>query len=114
MSSILRRMSTPPVKSRSRSEKDYGEEWWFWCPACYTHHRFITKASLNEKVPTWTFNRDEEEPTFHPSLRNTYEHDSAGKPLRFCHLFVEKGIIRFCADSTHDMAGKSITMEDLP
>jgi len=71
----------------------------FWCPGCHCYHSFA--------VGRWTFNGNFEKPTFSPSLLITIPSD----PSYRCHLFVEDGKIKFCADSNHEFAGQTIEMK---
>ena len=50
-----------------------GENWWFWCPGCETHHLFTTKRGPGEKGPVWT--KVDDELTFAPSLLVRYGND---------------------------------------
>ncbi len=83
-----------------------GESWWFWCPGCETHHRFVTKLGEGEEGPVWGFDGNAERPTFTPSLRVRLG-DGAQ-----CHLFLTKGVVRYLSDCTHGLAGQSIPVQD--
>lgn len=56
----------------------------------------------------WTFDGNTESPTFTPSFRIS---DRAGS---VCHFVLTKGVLNFCSDSTHGMAGKSVPLPKLP
>ena len=75
----------------------------FWCPACKAAHTYDTGG---QHRPNWTFDGNLESPTFTPSLRYL-----TGTK---CHLFVTNGVIQYCGDCPHDMAGKSTPMVDIP
>lgn len=76
--------------------------YWFKCLGCRRRHAFFVVGPL-----IWEFDGNMEEPTFSPSLSNKWNtHDSA----HHCHLFVKKGKIEYCADSTHHLAGKTVDM----
>lgn len=78
-----------------RRNKGEGEEALvFYCPGCRMDHRFIIKP------PLWKFDGNWEAPTFTPSLK----WDSKG--VTQCHLIITNGLIDFCNDCTHDLAGK--------
>lgn len=92
------------------------ESYWFWCPGCEIHHRFVTKAGTGEGEagqPVWGFNADRV--TFRPSLlcngtakpADLYPNTTAHR----CHLFVTQGEIQFLADCTHALAGKTVPLE---
>ncbi|MFN3464728.1 MAG: DUF6527 family protein [Terricaulis sp.] len=75
----------------------------YWCPACDGAHRVCTEGG----EPRWTFNGNVDRPTFGPSVKVT---GGARGSDHVCHHFVEDGIIRYCSDSTHALAGQSIDM----
>jgi hypothetical protein len=101
----------------------------FWCPGCETLHVYDER---------WKFDGNYDVPTFTPSLRTSTGHYVQGTPrmpdgrcgtcvraqergvktiCRMCHLFVTKGLIHFCRDSTHPMAGMTnvpMTVRDDP
>ena len=72
----------------------------FWCPGCRMVHIFHLSGNL-----VWTFTGSCEKPTFEPSLLNT-----SGPNGRRCHLVVTTGILNYCGDCSHELAGKSIPM----
>jgi hypothetical protein len=78
-----------------------GDQYWFWCPGCDCAHAFT--------VPPWTFDGNMESPTFSPSLlcNPNSEHGR-------CHLFVVDGQIKFCPDSRHALAGKTVELPEVP
>ena len=93
------------------SEK-YGKLLYFWCPGCGHCHSF--------EVPRWNFNGDFHAPTFSPSLRvftRGWTDKESGEiiPERtVCHLFLEQGMIKYCGDSPHKLAGQNVPMEPIP
>lgn len=92
-----------------------------FCPACQEHHLFDGR---------WTFDGDEENPTFRPSMliRSghyadkykqdmcwcTYNAQNPDKEAPFvcsvCHSFVTNGKIEFLSDCTHSLAGKTVEL----
>lgn len=76
----------------------------YWCPACDGAHAVCVDGA----APRWSFNGDVDRPTFSPSVKVV---GGARGSDHVCHHFVEAGIIKYCADSTHALAGQSI---DLP
>lgn len=87
-----------------------------WCPACEEVHHFTTSGAT-----AWTFDGNIDAPTFSPSMlirwgkyaghadqSRTYEDNG------ICHYILTAGVINFCGDSTHDMAGKSVPLPDWP
>jgi hypothetical protein len=89
--------------------------WAFYCPACKRGHIFYISGPM-----TWSFNGDQEKPTFSPSLLLfTPEHrdvDTGKKIPRavVCHLFLSAGRIQFCGDCPHELAGQVVPMVDWP
>lgn len=67
----------------------------FDCPGCGHSHVFSDK---------WQFNGDLAKPTFTPSLMNRSTRDKDF----VCHLFLRDGVIEFCGDCTHALAGQSV------
>lgn len=73
---------------------------WFQCPGCDEPHAYY--------VPRWSFNGDFVRPTFTPSLLLRWGDE------RRCHLFVTDGMIRYCPDSTHKLAGATVPLPEPP
>lgn len=73
-----------------------------WCPGCEEVH------VLPWKRGGWTFNGDVNVPTFTPSFLHT---DSSGS---VCHYILTAGVLNFCGDCTHSLAGKSVPLPELP
>jgi hypothetical protein len=87
-----------------------------FCPACQQAH------AVND---SWTFNGDMDKPTFSPSLlvhgHKDISDDEHAKIMRgehveliplICHSFVKDGKIQFLGDCTHEMAGKTVDLEE--
>lgn len=70
----------------------------FECPGCGENHWF--------ESPRWQFNGDWLKPTVMPSILSR-----DGETI--CHFFIRSGRIEFCADSTHELAGKTVEMLDV-
>jgi hypothetical protein len=96
------------------------DRYFHWCPACEEAHPLPDR---------WTFNGNLDAPTFSPSFRHTgkqiekingkwtgeWVRDAAGKPLDWCcHYILTNGVLNFCGDCTHAMAGKSVPMVPWP
>ena len=77
----------------------------FWCPGCECSHVYWVSGA---DKPAWKFNGDIDKPTFTPSLRTTYD---VG---RCCHLFLTDGVLRYCSDSYHSLAGKDVPLGPEP
>ena len=96
----------------------------FKCPACKQCH------TIDDK---WTYSGTDEKPTVRASVKAMYvkvpenpEKDKNGKYIlgsdgrilgakdMICHLFITDGAIQYLGDCTHEMAGQTVDMEDLP
>lgn len=103
----------------------------FICPGCKTsHHVHVEGAPCGGK---WGWNGSFGKPTFTPSIlvegskftekgEAQYQAWVAGGtcpeqidsiPTR-CHSFVENGMIRFLSDCTHELAGQTVPLPELP
>lgn len=84
------------------------EEPGIWCPGCNEMH------VLPWKRGGWTFNGNTEKPTFTPSFRITGGSGSGDRaPEGVCHFILTDGILHFCGDSTHALAGKSVPLPQI-
>lgn len=90
--------------------------WSFFCPGCKCHHGISTI----EPGPVWNWNGSVDLPTFTPSLlvRMGPRCDENGlaipdSPKRVCHSFITDGRIQFLDDCTHELAGKTVDMEEV-
>jgi hypothetical protein len=78
-----------------------------FCPGCQQMH------VLPWKRGDWTFDGDFESPTFAPSFLHTWTEGPEHVPRR-CHYVLTAGVLNFCADSTHALAGQPVPLPDLP
>lgn len=76
----------------------------FWCPGCESTHVIYTEGSL-----VWSFNGNEDKPTFSPSLLLDKD-----RPESRCHLFLTDGKLQFLPDCHHRLAGQTVDLPDLP
>lgn len=92
----------------------------FQCPACGTCH-YALVAGATRPGPRWTWNGSMDRPTFNPSIKvggvkNPWGPDVNGQPFdstpHICHFMVQDGIIHYCMDSTHKMAGLSVEIPE--
>lgn len=83
-----------------------------YCPACREMHDYAVEGPQRNGAQ-WSFNGDYERPTFTPSMRISWGM-GADRPVRQCHYFVTDGQIRYCADSTHALAGLTVNLPDVP
>jgi len=120
------------MKLRRAACASGGHTYLFWCPGCNEHHQVWVGQPGRY---SWDFDGDMDRPTFSPSLLLTTGHHSSGhkpgdrcwcdynrehpddpSPFRCgrCHSFVRGGRIEFLADCTHDLAGQTVDLPDLP
>lgn len=83
----------------------------FWCPACRGTHFFSCwdNNSVGKDAagrPVWSFDENLDCPTFNPSLRYL-----SGTR---CHLFLHAGVIEYCGDCPHGMAGQKVPLLPIP
>lgn len=86
------------------------EEPGMWCPGCEEMH------VLPWKRGKWTFDGNVDAPTFTPSFLIKWtgtDDDGAGIEL-VCHFILTAGVLNFCSDCTHALAGKSVLLPQLP
>lgn len=83
-----------------------------WCPGC----RWMHWIAVEHPFPNghrWTFDGNVAAPTFSPSVHIRMGRGSSGTD-RVCHYFIRAGRIEFCGDSTHELAGQTIDLPDIP
>lgn len=101
----------------------------FWCPGCNEAHMVPVGAGDG---PRWTYNDNPDTPTFQPSILVRSGHFVPGHDgfqcwcnwedknqfpdlqCRVCHSFVTDGQIQFLGDSTHALAGQTVSIPDWP
>lgn len=76
----------------------------FWCPGCKQYHGVYADLS---KPMHWNFNNDYNKPTFSPSILVTNPQGL------ICHSFITAGKIQYLNDCAHELAGQTISMEDI-
>lgn len=110
-----------PKVALSKVDDPRYETWVFFCPGCGHRHAYHTKNP--EGRPVWQFNGNVESPTFTPSLLNRWgtHADPNWKPepghtnhSGTCHLYVTNGQIQYLGDCTHDLAGQTVPMQEVP
>jgi hypothetical protein len=78
-----------------------------WCPGCESVHE-VTRSWA------WSFDADGVV-TISPSVLVTQTfHESSGLPQRRCHSFVRAGRWEFLGDCTHELAGQTVPLPELP
>lgn len=93
-----------------------GGRYCHYCPACEQAHCVVVKPGTG-----WGFNHNKELPTFTPSVRVTTsrpQQQPDGSKVTVdvtqCHYFITNGMIDYCVDSPHALAGKSVPLPDWP
>lgn len=91
-----------------------------WCPGC---------GEMHPLPDQWRFDGNLENPTFSPSfLHSSYkramrdgqwtggwERDANDCLVRMvCHYILTAGVLNFCGDSTHALAGQAVPLPKLP
>lgn len=122
------------VQSEKGDEASHAD-YVFWCPACKCGHAIWT-TKHNHQSAVWEFNGNMEKPTFKPSLKiewwqnppfdpttgdfkrgtdGNYLLDSdkrlLGAKHMICHSIVTDGVIHYCPDCTHELAGQNVPMQ---
>lgn len=102
----------------------------YWCQGCEEVH------VIHHGNGRWTWNGDTEKPTFSPSVLVKSGHYAAGHkagddcwctynakaapnertPYKcgVCHTFINNGMVQFLGDCTHQYAGQTLPLPDLP
>lgn len=93
-----------PVERRPQS---YDPDYLWWCPGCKWHHG-IWLAHPDYTGPTWTV-KHPELPTVEPSIRITLPWKEF---VKVCHVVITNGVLNYCADCTHELAGQAVPMVD--
>lgn len=92
-----------------------------WCPGCDAPHG-IWVEQPNRLNAKWTFNGNQELPTFSPSIRcfhwSKYKEDATPADgaieITDCHYFIVDGIIRYCGDCKHKLNGQTVPLPAWP
>jgi len=89
-----------------------------FCPACQEAHIFWIERPKGG--PTWTWNGSVDKPTVNPSILLFTTHDDDGNKLpegtrrTLCHYFLHDGVVAFCGDCPHELAGQNVPLPDIP
>lgn len=103
---VLKRTHT--IHRPGAPDDEKGARWWFWCEPCATHHAFTTKLAKDQVGPVWTFDGNEDSPTFAPSLLCNRVGADPARGMHRCHLFLRAGMIHYLGDCTHSMANQTV------
>lgn len=90
-------MKVKPIGSSSEPPQHYS----FLCPGCNERHIFNA---------SWSYNSDGNLPTVSPSILVT----GGPEPGYRCHSYIEAGRIRFLPDCSHELAGQTVDLPELP
>lgn len=85
-----------------------GKAYLFYCPGCKRIHTFRERDDHGN--PEWEWNGDAEKPTIRPSIKVTRRYPNR---VEICHSFISNGMIKFLADSTHQLAGHTSELPEL-
>ena len=106
-----------------KSETDSGVRLHLWCPGCDELHGI----EVGEGKPSaWGWDKNLEAPTITPSIKvsgtqwskdqsfyRANHHVPSGGAMT-CHSFVRAGRWEFLGDCTHNLAGQTVDMVELP
>lgn len=107
---------------------DSGRTLSWWCPACEGRHAIPIDGSWGPNSGPWHWDGNAQAPTFRPSvdvyskgraamieeLKAKGEYDPPWDVPGRCHSIITAGVIHFCADCEHALAGQSVPMVDIP
>jgi hypothetical protein len=108
------------MKAQVRQVEDHGTHYdmlAFMCPGCELmpgggSGLHMLPVNTTEHSPSWTWDGNLGAPTVEPSILTTGARVD-GVDHR-CHSFLRGGVFEFLEDCTHDLAGQSVPMPDLP
>lgn len=85
-----------------------------WCPACKMLHQLPDRLTFDGNLDSPTFTQS----LWHSGVRklnvNGYWSGKWARTPSVCHYVLTAGMLNFCDDCTHDMAGKSVPIPTLP
>ena len=85
----------------------------WWCEPCDSHHSVPVVVGPNPpEKKVWGFNGDLKKPTLTPSVHYLGWKDQNGNIKGKCHLFLRNGMVQYLSDCSHDMAGKTVKVQD--
>lgn len=85
-----------------------------YCEGCKDLHYIYTKMKNNLGC-RWSFNGNMEKPSVTPSVHYKAEDKDPEWPLLMvCHYILTDGVLNYCGDCTHELAGKSVPLPEIP
>lgn len=87
-----------------------------WCPACEEMHAFAVDGPQSNGA-RWTFDGNVDLPTFNPSMNIRWGRQADPRcdvDGGACHYHLHAGVLKYCADSTHAMAGLEVPLPPIP
>lgn len=85
----------------------------FFCPGCQEDHSIPLRPA--DRPPSWEYRGTQDAPTLSPSILRTWKSgDPENHPDRICHSFVTDGRIQFLGDCTHNLAGQTVVLPEIP
>lgn len=103
-------MSAFGKKLRRAQGSDGVAVYCFWCPGCDKVHAYHVGGQRG-----WQFNENPDQPSFSPSLLVfEYLRDDGTVYQPRCHLFMTNGMLQYCSDSAHKLAGQTVPVPDWP
>lgn len=105
------------VRTHHDARHDYGGHLAHWCPACRQLHDFAVDRPFRNGA-RWSFDGNADAPSFSPSMNiriGPYPQawKKAGQ-IDVCHYFLRAGRIEYLGDCTHELAGQTVDLPDLP
>ena len=79
------------------------------CPGCKCTH----EVPVPPHRQAWDWNGSLESPTLSPSVLVSYDPNPPPDRPAVSHLFVRFGLVQFCGDSKHELAGRTVPLPDL-
>lgn len=88
---------------------EHSDRYELLCKPC-GHHNI---PKVGKPGANWTFNGDFTNPSFTPSMNETrtLTNDDDSKTVYRCHFVLTNGVMNYCSDCTHNLAGQSIPLE---
>lgn len=99
----LRQLSSKLAVVHEAGDPDFGLILLHWCPACDCAHVFNVEKPLPNGA-VWSWDSNLKAPSFHPSMHI----------VGLCHYWLRNGVLEFCPDSQHALAGQTVPLPDIP